>query len=200
MAYLILVRHGESEWNRQELWTGWADIALSENGREQARQVGEKLKGIRIDFAYTSVLIRTKQTLDEIKSTLGVNMPTFEDKALNEKNYGIYMGKNKWQVKKEVGDDLFMKIRRSWDYQIPEGESLRMVYERVVPYYDREIVSKIKAGSNVMVVASDNSLRALIKYLENISDSDIAGLELKVGEANLFEIDSAGKVLSKKIL
>jgi 2,3-bisphosphoglycerate-dependent phosphoglycerate mutase len=200
MAYLILVRHGESEWNKQELWTGWADIALSEKGIEQARQVGEKLKGVRIDFAYTSALIRTKQTLDEIKSTLGVDMPTFEDKALNEKNYGIYMGKNKWEVKKEVGDDLFLKIRRSWDYQIPEGESLKMVYERVVPYYENEILPKIKAGSNVMIVASDNSLRALIKYLENISDSDIAKLELKVGEANLFEIDNAGKILSKKHL
>jgi 2,3-bisphosphoglycerate-dependent phosphoglycerate mutase len=200
MAYLILVRHGESEWNKKELWTGWTDIGLSEEGKEQAKQVGEKLKGIRIDFAYTSVLIRTKQTLDEIKSTLGADMPTFEDKALNEKNYGIYTGKNKWEIKEQVGENMFMKIRRSWDYQIPEGESLKMVYERVVPYYESEILPKIKAGSNVIVVASDNSLRALVKYLENISDSDIASLELKVGEADLFEIDSNGKVLSKKLL
>ncbi|MFA6918230.1 MAG: 2,3-diphosphoglycerate-dependent phosphoglycerate mutase [Candidatus Gracilibacteria bacterium] len=198
MAKLILVRHGESEWNKNELWTGWADIGLSEKGREQARQVGEKLKGMKIDFAYTSVLLRAKQTLDGIKGALGINMPTFEDKALNEKNYGIYTGKNKWEVRKEVGEDLFLKIRRSWDYQIPEGESLKKVYERVVPYYDKEILPKIKAGSNIIIIASDNSLRALIKYLENINDSDIQKLELKVGEVDIFEIDNNGKVISKK--
>jgi len=200
MAKLILVRHGESEWNKNELWTGWADIGLSEKGREQSRQIGVKLKGIQIDFAYTSVLIRTKQTLDEIKSVLGIDIPTFEDKALNEKNYGIYTGKNKWEVKKEVGEDLFLKIRRSWDYQIPEGESLKKVYERVVPYYDKEILPKIKAGSNIIIIASNNSLRALIKYLENINDSDIQKLELKVGEVDLFEVDNNGQVSSKKIL
>jgi len=200
MAKLILVRHGESEWNKCELWTGWTDIGLSEKGREQARQVGEKLKGMQIDFAYTSLLIRTKQTLAEIKNILGIDMPTFEDIALNEKNYGIYTGKNKWEIKKEVGEDLFLKIRRSWDYQIPQGESLKDVYERVVPYYEKEILPKIKRGSNIMIVASDNSLRALIKYLENINDSDISKLELVVGEVDLFEIDANGNVLSKKIL
>jgi 2,3-bisphosphoglycerate-dependent phosphoglycerate mutase len=200
MAKLILVRHGESEWNKKSLWTGWMDIGLSETGREQAKQVGEKLRGTQIDFAYTSVLIRTKQTIDEIKSVLGIEIPTSEDKALNEKNYGIYTGRNKWDVKKEVGEDMFLKIRRSWDYEIPEGESLKKVYERVVPYYEKEILPKIKEGSNIIIVASDNSLRALIKYLENISDSDIAGLELKVGEADLFEIDGSGKVSSKTIL
>lgn len=200
MTYLILVRHGESEWNARGLWTGWTDIGLSEKGKEQAKLVGEKLKGIQIDYAYTSVLIRTKQTLQEIKNILGIDMPTSEDKALNEKNYGIYAGKNKWEVKKEVGEEIFLKIRRSWDYQIPDGESLKQVYERVVPYYDKEILPKVKAGSSIIIVASDNSLRALIKYLENISDSDISKLELKVGEVDLFEIDSSGKVSSKRIL
>jgi 2,3-bisphosphoglycerate-dependent phosphoglycerate mutase len=200
MAKLILVRHGESEWNKNELWTGWTDIGLSEKGKGQARQAGEKLKGIRIDLAYTSALIRAKQTLNEIKSTLGIDMPTSENKALNEKNYGIYTGRNKWEVKKEVGDYLFLKIRRSWDYQIPQGESLKNVYGRVVPYYEKEILPKIKAGSNIIVVASDNSLRALIKYLENISDTDIAKVELTVGEVDLFEIDNSGNVSSKKIL
>ena len=200
MANLILVRHGESEWNAKELWTGWTDIGLSEKGKEQARQVGEKLKGMRLDFAYTSILIRTKQTLNEIKSVLGVDMPTFEDKALNEKNYGIYTGKDKWEIKKEIGDEMFLKIRRSWDYQIPKGESLKQVYERVVPYYEREILPKIKVGSNIIIVASDNSLRALVKHLENISDSEIPKLELKVGEVDIFEIDDNGNVTSKNIL
>jgi|WetSurMetagenome_2_1015567.scaffolds.fasta_scaffold60734_3 2,3-bisphosphoglycerate-dependent phosphoglycerate mutase len=200
MAKLILVRHGQSEWNKNELWTGWTDIGLSEKGKEQARQAGEKIKGIRIDFTYTSVLVRAKQTLGEIKNVLGIDLPTFEDKAFNEKNYGIYTGRNKWEVKKEVGDDLFLKIRRSWDYQIPQGESLKDVYGRVVPYYEQEILPKIKAGSNILIVASDNSLRALIKYVENISDSDIVNLELVVGEVDLLEIDTEGKVISRKIL
>lgn len=200
MSKLILVRHGESEWNRIELWTGWTDIGLSEKGKQQARLVGEKLRGIQIDFAFISILTRTKQTLDEIKQVLGIDMPTFEDKALNEKNYGIYTGKNKWEVKKEVGDETFLKIRRSWDYQIPEGESLKQVYERVIPYYDKEILPKLKSGSNIIVVASNNSLRALIKYLENINDYDISKLELEVGEVDLFEIDNNGNLLSKKIL
>lgn len=200
MAKLILVRHGESEWNAKELWTGWKDVGLSENGRTQAKQVGEKLKSIQIDFAYTSVLIRTKQTLDEIKGILGIDIPTFEDKALNEKNYGIYTGKNKWEVKKELGDEMFLKIRRSWDYHIPEGESLKEVYARVVSYYEKEILPKIQTGSNVLIVASDNSLRALVKYLEKISDNDILKLELKVGEVDQFEIGNDGKILSKTIL
>lgn len=200
MSKLILVRHGESEWNKIELWTGWTDIGLSEKGRQQARLVGEKLKGMQIDFAFISVLIRTKQTLDEIKNVLGIDMPTFEDKALNEKNYGIYTGRNKWEVKKEVGDEMFLKIRRSWDYQIPEGESLEQVYERVIPYYNKEILPKLKSGSNIIIVASNNSLRALIKYLENINDSDISKLELEVGEVDVFEIDNNGNLLSKKIL
>jgi 2,3-bisphosphoglycerate-dependent phosphoglycerate mutase len=200
MAKLILVRHGQSEWNKKELWTGWTDIGLSEKGQEQAKQAGEKLKGSQIDFAYTSLLIRAKQTLDMIKNVLGIDIPTYEDKALNEKNYGIYTGRNKWEVKKEVGDDMFLKIRRSWDYQIPQGESLKQVYSRVIPYYQTEILPKIEAGSSVIIVASDNSLRALVKYLENIGDSEIAGIELKVGEVDLYEIDNNGKVTSKKIL
>lgn len=200
MAKLILVRHGESEWNAKDLWTGWTDIGLSGKGKEQAKLAGEKLKGVPIDFAFTSALIRTKQTLDEIKSVLGIDVPTIENKALNERNYGIYTGKNKWEIKKEVGDEQFQKIHRSWDTPIENGESLKDVYNRAIPYYQAEILPKLKEGKNVIIISHGNPLRALTKYLENISDGDISGLEIPVGEVSLFEIDNNGNVSSRKIL
>ena len=200
MAYLILVRHGESEWNEKGLWTGLADIGLTEKGKEEARLAGEKLKVLPIDIAFTSVLIRAKQTLDEIKSVLGIDVPTFEDKALNERNYGIYTGKNKWEIQKEVGEEQFQKIRRGWDVPIQNGESLKDVYNRVIPYYQSEILPKLKDGKNILIVAHGNSLRALTKYLENISDKNISKLEIEIGEVNVFEINSNGNIITKKIL
>jgi 2,3-bisphosphoglycerate-dependent phosphoglycerate mutase len=200
MAKLILVRHGESEWNKKGLWTGWTDIGLTEKGRAEGKVAGEKLKGVSLDFAFTSPLMRAKQTLDEIKGVLGIDVPTFEDKSLTERNYGIYTGKNKWEIEKKVGNGQFLKIRRSWDYQIPQGESLKQVYERAVPYYQTNILPKLKEGKNILIVAHGNSLRALTKYLEKIKDEDISKLEIEVGEVNVFEIDTNGNVLSKKIL
>lgn len=198
MANLILVRHGESEWNERGLWTGLTDIGLTEKGKEQARIAGEKLKGLSIDLAFTSALSRVKQTLDEIKGVLGIDVPTIENAALNERDYGVYTGKNKWEIQKEVGEEQFQAIRRGWDVQIQNGESLKNVYERVVPYYQSEILPKLKEGKNVLIVAHGNSLRALTKYLENISDEDISKLEIAVGEVDLFEIDNNGNVSSKK--
>jgi 2,3-bisphosphoglycerate-dependent phosphoglycerate mutase len=200
MAKLILVRHGESEWNERGLWTGLTDISLTKKGKEQAKLAGEKLKGTRIDLAYVSVLIRAKQTLDEIKNVLGMDFPTVENAAINERDYGVYTGKNKWEIKKEVGDEQFLKTRRSWDFQIPQGESLKQVYDRTVPYYKTEILPKLKEGKNILIVAHGNSLRALTKYLENISDENISRLEFEIGEVDEYEIDSNGKISSKTIL
>jgi len=200
MAYLILVRHGESEWNEKGLWTGLTDIGLTEKGKEEARLAGEKLKVLPVDFAFTSQLIRAKQTLDEVKNVLGIDVPTFEDKALNERDYGIYTGKNKWEIQKEVGEEQFQKIRRGWDVPIQNGESLKDVYNRVIPYYQSEILPKLKDGKNILIVAHGNSLRALTKYLENISDKNISKLEIEIGEVNVFEIDNNENIITKKIL
>lgn len=201
MANLILVRHGESLWNKKGIWTGWTDIGLSEKGKEESRNAGEKLKGFSIDITYTSPLIRAKQTLDEIKNVLGLtNLLTFENKALNERNYGIYTGKNKWQIRKEVGAKQFKQLRRGWDSPILNGETLKDVYNRVVPYYKDEILPKLKGGKNVLIVAHGNSLRALVKYLENIPDSEIENLEIETGKGYLYKIDSAGNIASKQIL
>ena len=142
MAKLILVRHGESEWNAKGLWTGLTDISLSEKGKEESRLAGMALKNVKIDIAYTSSLIRAKQTLSEIRRVLGLdNLDVIENNALNEKNYGIFTGKNKWDIKRQYGEEKFRQIRRGWSFQIPNGESLKDVYNRVIPYYQKEILA-----------------------------------------------------------
>ncbi len=200
MAYLALVRHGESEWNVLGKWTGWTDIGLNEKGRENARETAKELQNISFDIAYTSDMKRAKETLEEITQYLNVSIPTIESPKIKEKNYGIYTGKNKWEVEKEVGKDEFAKIRRSWDYEIPEGESLKIVYERVVPYYQEEILPKLKDGKNILLVAHGNSLRALIKYLDNVPDENVENIEIAPAEVYLYDINQEGIVLNKTLL
>lgn len=200
MVYLVLVRHGESEWNVKGVWTGWTDVDLSPKGHEEARQAGEALKDIHFDLAYTSTLKRAKNTLLEIEKVIGqTDLTATESSALNERNYGDLTGKNKWEVKAQVGEEEFQKIRRSWDYPPPNGESLKMVYERVVPYYESEILPKLKEGNNIIIAAHGNSLRALIKYLDHISDEDIPSLELATGGIYVYQLDQNGTILSKDI-
>jgi 2,3-bisphosphoglycerate-dependent phosphoglycerate mutase len=199
MAYLVLVRHGLSEFNKKGLWTGWTDVPLVEEGFEQARKTGKELSSIKFDFAYSADLIRATQTLEEIEKEIGQNLPIIKDAALRERNYGIYTKKNKWQIKEEVGEEVFQKIRRSWDYPIENGENLKQVYERIVPYFEREIIPKLKSGKNVIATTSGNPFRALVKYFENIPDDKIGDLEVGTGEAYVYRIDSAGKVISKEI-
>jgi len=199
MANLILIRHGQSQWNEKGLWTGLTDIGLTEKGREEARVAGNKIKGMVIDFAFTSDLIRAQQTLEEIKGVLGIDVPTVQNKALNERDYGIFTGKNKWEIKKQVGDEQFQKIRRGWNTTIENGESLKDVYSRVIPYYQTEILPKLKEGKNVIIVAHGNSLRALVKYLEKISDSDVSNLEIATGEVYCYSLNEQGEIISKQI-
>jgi 2,3-bisphosphoglycerate-dependent phosphoglycerate mutase len=199
MAYLALVRHGMSEYNKQGLWTGWDDPVLTPEGIEQAKKAGEALKDIQFDFAFTSILTRAKQTLEEIKKVTGQqNLFTTEDKALNERNYGDYTRKNKWQVKEQIGEDEFTKLRRSWDYPIPNGESLKQVYERETPYFEHEILPKVKGGKNVIIVSSGNALRCIAKYLERIEDDKIAAFEIGVGEVLLYGLDVLGNITAKE--
>lgn len=201
MAKLILVRHGESEWNAKGLWTGLIDISLSEKGKNEAKNAAEKLKGITIDISYISSLERAKQTWEIIKQKLNLkNVQEFENKALNERDYGILTGQNKWQIKEKYGEDKFLKIRRGWDYAIEKGETLKNVYQRVIPYYQQEILPKLVTGKNILISAHGNSLRALVKYLENIPDNEISKLEIATGQIYSYEIDNEGKILSKIIL
>lgn len=199
MAYLVLVRHGQSVWNEKGLWTGWTDVDLSEKGREEARAAGETIKDIHFNYAFTSALKRAQQTLQEIKGVLGQDIPTIADKALNERNYGDLTGKNKWDIQKKYGDEQFLKWRRGWDEPIQNGETLKDVYARVVPYYQQAILPHLERGENVIIAAHGNSLRSLVKYLETISDEDIARLEIATGEVLIYQINESGEVVSKEL-
>jgi len=199
MAILALVRHGESTWNARGIWTGWQDPPLSQKGIEEARQAGEQLKGISFDIAFVSDLIRAKQTLDEILTATGQKPEIIETQALRERNYGEHTKKNKWGILKELGEEKFKKLRRGWNDPVPNGETLKDVYSRVVPYYRNGILPNIKQGKNVLISAHENSLRALVKYLDGLSDSDVENLEIATGEVLIYKIDKNGKVTSKEI-
>ena len=199
MAYLILVRHGKSVWNATGQWTGWTDVGLNEEGIAEAKRAGDAIRDIEIHKAHASDLKRAQETLDHIKTTLGKSVKTDTDPALRERNFGIYTGKNKWQVKEQVGEAEFQKIRRGWDHLIPEGESLKDVYARVVPYFEKNILPDLKKGKNTLVVAHGNSLRALMKKLDNISDAAICDLEVGLGEVHCYTFDEKGKIVGKEI-
>lgn len=200
MAFLALVRHGESEWNALELWTGWTDILLTEKGHREAKAAAEFLRNIKWDVAFQSSLIRSHETLTDIEETLGIkNIETVSDAALNERDYGNFDGMHKIEVEEKYGEDLYRKWHRGWDYPLPHGETLKDVYNRVVPYYQKEILPRLKDNKNVLVSAHGNSLRALVKYLDNIPDNEIGFLEIPTGQVLLYQIDSGGKVISKEV-
>jgi 2,3-bisphosphoglycerate-dependent phosphoglycerate mutase len=126
-------------------------------------------------------------------------VPTEHSLALNERNYGDYTGKNKWEMEKILGKETWEKVRRAWDYPIPNGETLKMVYDRAVPYFKEKIMPLVESGKNVLVVAHGNSLRAIVKYLENISDEDIEHVEIPFGAITIYDIDKEGRILNKEI-
>lgn len=199
MAYLVLVRHGESTWNAQGIWTGITDVDLTEKGREEARAAGEAIKDINFHIAFVTPLRRSGETLDEMEKVWGLTLPRIISEAITERDYGDYTGKNKWQVKQQLGEHDFTKLRRSWDYPILHGESMKDVYNRAVPYYRKIILPELKKGNNVLVSAHGNSLRALVKYLDDISDEDIVKLEIPTGQVLVYSVDQNGKTTSKEI-
>lgn len=199
MAYLVLVRHGLTEWNREGRWQGFTDIPITDEGKAEIKKAAGTIKDIKIDVAYTSNLTRTKQTYQQICDALSLSCPVLHEAALNERDYGIYTGKNKWEVEKDLGQEEFEKLRRNFDYPVPTGETLKNVYERVVPFYKTQILNDLKSGKNVMLISSGNTFRALLKFLENISDEDIAKLELGFGDVYVFRVDEQGKILEKQI-
>jgi 2,3-bisphosphoglycerate-dependent phosphoglycerate mutase len=199
MAYLVLVRHGTSEYNAKGIWAGWHDPALTQDGEKDAAVAAEALKDIHFDKAYTAPFIRTKKTLEIMLQTLGQTVPTTEANELKERNYGDFNGKNKWEIQKQLGDSEFLKLRRSWNYPVPNGETLKQVFERIVPYYQNTILPHLKEGKNVIVSSSGNSLRALVKYLDNITDEAIADVQIAPGEIYVYTIDTEGKITNKEI-
>jgi 2,3-bisphosphoglycerate-dependent phosphoglycerate mutase len=190
MPKLILVRHGQSEWNLQNRFTGWVDVDLTKQGEEEAREAGKNLHGIQIDYLFTSVLKRAIRTSELILEELGINdVPTERDEALNERHYGDLQGQNKQEIGEKYGQEQLHIWRRSYDVAPPNGESLLDTRERVLPYYKEHIEPLLKQGKNVLVVAHGNSLRALVMYLENISKEEIASLNIPTGVPYLYEMD-----------
>ncbi len=200
MAKLILVRHGKSEWNELGLWTGWNDVDLHEDGKLDAKKMAEHLVDTEIHLVHTSKLKRAKETAHIILEALNIkDIPIHEHDALKERHYGTYAGKNKWQVKEEVGEEEFQNIRRGWDHKIPEGETLKDVHDRAVPYFEEQILPQLKEGKNVLIAAHSNSLRALTKYLCKMSEEEVCNLEIGIGEVHVYDFDSEGNVAGSEI-
>ena len=197
---LLLVRHAESEWNLLGKWTGRTDVHLTDKGRQEAARLGEILQDIELHHAYTSEQIRTVETLTHLLEGAAKTGLTHErSEHLNERDYGEYTGLNKWEVLEQLGEATFNRIRRSWDEPIPGGETLQMVHERAVPFYKERILPKLQKGQNVIVVSHGNTIRSLIKYLEDISHEGIAEVEMPFGHILLYRVTEDGKHHSKEV-
>lgn len=187
---LVLVRHGQSEWNKLNLFTGWKDPNLTQQGIAEARQAGEKLKdmSIKFDLMYTSVLQRAQLTGTIILEKLDqLNIPIEKNVNLNERDYGDLTGMNKDQARAEFGEEQVHIWRRSYDVPPPGGESLKNTYDRVVPYFKEKVLAQLESGKNILIAAHGNSLRSLVKYIENISEENILKLEIATGEPLFYE-------------
>ena len=197
---LVLVRHGQSDWNLKNLFTGWRDVDLTEKGVAEAREAGRKLKaqGIKFDVAFTSVLKRAQRTLDLMLTELGQTaIPVFKDQALNERDYGDLVGLNKDDARKKWGKEQVHLWRRSYDVAPPGGESLRDTAARVLPYYIREILPRVLRGDRVLVSAHGNSLRALVMVLDQHTPETITELNLDTGVPMIYRLNADSTVASK---
>ncbi len=200
---LVLVRHGQSEWNEKNLFTGWADVDLTELGVREAHKAAQALKerGLKFDEAFTSALKRAQRTLKIILEDLGqTDIPVTEDKALNERDYGNLVGMNKDEARRKWGEEQVHIWRRSYDVRPPGGESLKDTAERAVPYFEKYILPKVEAGENVLVSAHGNSLRAIIMWLEKLTPEEVLKLELETGVPILYELDEKGNIVRKEVL
>jgi 2,3-bisphosphoglycerate-dependent phosphoglycerate mutase len=193
---LMIARHHQSEYNKRGLWTGLHDPPLDEYGAAKSLEMGELIRDVEVHRAYSSALTRTKETLIHM---LGDRQPAIEHAPLlNERDYGEFTGKNKWEVLARIGEEQFKKLRRSWDHPVPGGESLRMVHDRAVPFYLATIVPYALV-QNVLVVGHGNTLRALLKHIESISDEEIADVEMPFGAVFVYTINQDGRMCSKEI-
>jgi 2,3-bisphosphoglycerate-dependent phosphoglycerate mutase len=201
MPDVILLRHGQSQWNLENKFTGWVDVPLSERGIEEARQAGRKLAGRRVDRLFTSVLHRAIETARLALETAGLaDVPTVRDPALNERMYGDLQGMNKDQAREQFGEEQVHVWRRSFDVPPPGGESLQDTAARVVPYWDGTILPEIRAGRNVLIAAHGNSLRALAMHIEGLTTDEVLALEIPTGVPILYEFSAAGTMRRKETL
>jgi len=197
---LVLVRHGQSEWNLKNLFTGWKDVDLTEAGVAEARAAGRKLKaqGLGFDVAYTSALKRAQRTLDLILEEMGQSgIPIVRDQALNERDYGDLVGLNKDDARKKWGEEQVLVWRRSYDVPPPGGESLKDTVARALPYFVQEILPRVLRGDRVLISAHGNSLRALIMVLERLTPAAILKRELGTGVPIVYRLNADSTVESQ---
>jgi 2,3-bisphosphoglycerate-dependent phosphoglycerate mutase len=201
MSTLVIFRHGQSVWNLENKFTGWVDVDLSPKGLDEAKAAGAKLNGYNFDFAYASDLKRAQNTLEVALKSAGHKPVTpIYDKALNERMYGDLQGLDKAETAAKYGDEQVKIWRRSYDIPPPNGESLKDTAARVIPYFEKEIIPKLKEGKNVVIAAHGNSLRALIMYLEKMTPAQILEFEIGTAVPRVYELDKDLKVLSVKNL
>ena len=203
MSALILVRHGQSQWNKKNLFTGWKDPDLTSKGEVEAKEAGKSLNklDIKYDLMFTSVLLRAKRTAQIILNELNQrDIRIIKDKAINERDYGNLSGLNKDEAREKWGEEQVHKWRRSYNIAPPGGESLKDTAERVLPYYRKKILPHVNERKNIIVAAHGNSLRALVMELDNLSPKEIVKLEIPTGIPIFYEISSSGSIENKKIL
>jgi 2,3-bisphosphoglycerate-dependent phosphoglycerate mutase len=201
MPELILLRHGESQWNLENRFTGWVDVPLSPRGEDEARNAGEKLRGRRIDKLYASVLVRAIETARLALEVAGIGpLPTERDPALNERMYGDLQGLNKAEAAQRFGAEQVHLWRRSYDVRPPGGESLADTAARVLPFWERYILPDLRAGKNVLVVAHGNSLRALVMHLDRLTREQVLQLEIPTGVPLLYEMAPDARIVTKRYL
>ena len=199
-ASLVLIRHGQSEWNEKNLFTGWKDPGLTAKGVEEAKSAGIQLRteGFQFDVMFTSDLLRAQKTGEIILKELGVtNLPVVKNQALNERDYGDLSGLNKDEAREKWGDEQVHIWRRSFDTPPPGGESLKGTAERVLPYFKKEILPQLLEGKNILIAAHGNSLRSLVMELDQLTKEQVVKLEIATGDPIYYEIASSGKVVKK---
>lgn len=198
MGKLILLRHGQSQWNLENRFTGWIDVPLTPAGEEEARNAGELLKDTKIDISFTSVLDRAIETNRIALEAAGQpNVGVIKDAAINERMYGDLQGLNKAETARQYGDEQVKLWRRSYDIAPPNGESLKDTAARTLPYFYDRILPEAKAGKNVLVSAHGNSLRAIVMKLDNLSEQQVIELNIPNGVPIVYDIDAQGNVVSK---
>ena len=201
MALLVLVRHGESQWNLENRFTGWVDVPLTETGRREAQRAATLLAGLRFDRAFTSVLQRAIETLDIILRAIGqTDLPIERNAALNERHYGELQGLNKAETAQKFGAEQVHIWRRSYDVAPPGGESLQDTAARTLPYFEQAIVPHLRAGEHLLVAAHGNSLRSIVMHLDRLSPAEVLELNLATGVPIVYEVDADMRIGSKRVL
>lgn len=201
MAQLVITRHGQSAWNLENRFTGWVDVDITPQGEAEAKAAGQKLKDFHFDCGFTSSLKRAQRTLDIILKEIGQeNIPVTRDQALNERHYGDLQGANKAETVAKYGEEQVKVWRRSYDVAPPNGESLKDTADRVIPYFDLNIVPLLVQGRNVIISAHGNSLRALMMHLEKMTPEQILQVELPTGQPKVYDLDKELNIIASRFL